>query len=329
MDNPLGNSIIQVALYEDMVVGARHSYPLWVRIAGKRFYSFCSADIAVHPDYRGTGISRKLIEMNIRDMKANGFKYAYYVSSNPIMIKRFEKEGSPRFPHPILNLVLIHDIDKQLEVMPMDHAWIQKYGYKGAKMLSKARGLMRGPIPEYFNIAIHRNRKFDSGFISFFDTIHDHYGYMVERSLDYVKWRFCDPRAGSYLIHVAESNGVVSGYCVTRVNRFREDYPIGVIVELLALPGSPDAVHSLIRDALSFFNGEGVNIVTTQVVQNHPYDALFRDHGFVDSRTQTYLYSWPLHIMEDFKKVYDLPPERTYYSYSDIDSLPTDLPIQR
>jgi len=329
LENPLGNSVVQVALCEDKVVGARHSYPIWIRIAGKRFYGFCSGDIVVHPDYRGMGISTNLVEMNMKGMKDRGFMYAYYVSSNPIMIKRFEKQGRPRFPHPILNLVLIYDIDMQLEAMPMDNAWIQKYGYKGAKMLSKARELVRGPISEATNVGVYQINEFDSRFNGFFQNIHDYYGYIVERSIEYMNWRFCDSRAGSFVIHVAESNDGVLGYCVTRVNRYREDYPIGVIVELLALHGSHDVVHSLIRDALSFFDGECVNIVTTQVVQGHPYEALFKDHGFVDSRTQMYLYSHPYHIMDDFKKIYEMRPDQTYYSYGDIDSLPSELPVQR
>ena len=65
------------------------------------------------------------------------------------------------------------------------------------------------------------------------------------------------------------------GYSVLKINRLREDYPIGYIVDLLALPDRLEVARVLISDAVRYFDERNINIVNCLTVKGHPYTSLF------------------------------------------------------
>ena len=99
-----------MAVAEDTVIGVNHLLPRRIKLFDEVFNGIYAADVAVHPDFRGEGVSTVLREANIDAALEKGFKYVYYVTSNPHLIRSFERIR-PRFPHQICNLVKIGDVD--------------------------------------------------------------------------------------------------------------------------------------------------------------------------------------------------------------------------
>ena len=76
-----------------------------------------------------------------------------------------------------------------------------------------------------------------------------------------MNWRFCDSRGGNYVVKMAEENGSILGYIILRINKIREDYPIGYIVDLLTLPERLDVVSDLISNSVNYFDVNDVNAI--------------------------------------------------------------------
>ncbi len=55
--------------------------------------------------------------------------------------------------------------------------------------------------------------------------------------MEYLNWRYSDRRGGDYILKEAIEGERALGYVVLRVNGYQEKYPVGYIVDLLALPG--------------------------------------------------------------------------------------------
>jgi len=315
-----------VACAGDVVVGVNHVIPHRIKIFDEIVHGIYAADVVVHPEFRGKGVSTDLRKINIENALKKGFKYSYYVTSSPFLIESFEKIR-PRFPHQIRNLVKIRDIDSQLEAMPVDRPLVMKWGYVGAALLNNLRNaLSRIRMRLNPDIRVRRIFRFDNTFEGFSRAIMSQYDYIIERSVEFLNWRYCDPRAGDFVVNVAEEGEDVVGIVVLRINRFRTEYPIGLIVDLLALDERTDVLYRLVSDALEFFRQNSVNIVNCQVVANHPSEKALSVQGFVDSRIPLQMFCNPFDMMEQFSKIKDTIPSRVHYSYGDIDSLPVDMP---
>lgn len=141
-----------------------------------------------------------------------------------------------------------------------------------------------------------------------------------------MNWRYFDPRAGDYRVMYALEGEKLIGYSVLRVNRFVAGYPIGYVVDLLALPGRLDVVDSLLADAEQYFSMEDVNIVLSALFSNHPYKPVFNKHGFLDSRVNlTLFYNYNDEKRRDEILAKTEEAKRVHFMYGDIDSLPVNM----
>ncbi len=326
LDNPSGKGSILVATSNDSVIGVNHFLPRRIKVFNKTIKGVYPADTVVHPDFRGMGVSTALRKTNIEDAKKKGFRYSYTVTSNPILIKSFEKIR-PRFPHKISNLVRIIDINKQLKAMPVKRPVITKWGYLTVNMLNSIQNKF-----ESYNSSVNGNLKtinlhsFDHRFQSFLNELMTEHQYIVERSINYLNWRYCDPRSGEFIVKTAEENNKIVGFITFTINKIRKEYPIGVILDLLALDNRIDVLHRLVSEALTFYEKSHVNIITSQVISNHPVAKALKTHSFLDSRINLHMFCNPFDFNE-FSELKNIKPRKLYHSYGDIDSLPTNIPI--
>jgi hypothetical protein len=96
---------------------------------------------------------------------------------------------------------------------------------------------------------------------------------------DYPNWRSSDPAAGRFTLRAAEQEGKLLGYLVFKISEGQ-----GHVADLLALPGRPDVVRSLIEDALRLFREADLEQATCWMISRHPYNAVLQRYGFIDSR---------------------------------------------
>ena len=96
------------------------------------------------------------------------------------------------------------------------------------------------------------------------------------RSVEYLNWRFCDPRAGEFKIRAAEEDSGLVGYAVVHAVGSR-----GHIVDLLVLPGRLDVVRTLVSDAVRELSHAGTAAVECWMLREHPYARALSQAGLV------------------------------------------------
>jgi len=290
------------------------------------------ADLVVHPEYRQLGIYRKMWEYAAKKANEIGLNFSYWVSGNPIIIST--SKDYPGFPYPILNLVRIKDIDKQLKAMPMNNAWLYKIGFYTSKLTNPFRNILKKHGADWQSLPVYEVNSFTDVLEEFWTKVSKHYNFIIARNREYLNWRYCDPRAGGFVIRQVEIEGQILGFSVLKINKLRKDYPVGFIVDVITSPNRLDVANRLIADAVDYFDNQNINIINCLVIKDHPIEMIYRRHGFLDSKMKFYLYfgspdTEREKLEIELNKIKTDSKDRLYFSYGDIDSLPSRLPIRR
>lgn len=312
---------IALAVSNDDVIGCYHNLLQKTKIIDGTFLSGVGVDAVVHPDYRKIGVYDRMSELIYDLCRKSCIEYRYTVSVNPILLKRNLRMGYPRFPHDVMIFVRIHDVNKHLQMIPLKNAWLKKSGFLLIKKLHQFKKTLADSSPIHKNFHISRIRSFSHEIDLLWDDVKNHYNFIVERTHDYLNWRYCDPRGGKYIVKQAEEDGRILGYIVTRVNRFIEGYPVGYIVDLLTLPGRLDVSEALLAEAVNHFDEEKINVVTGLVIRNHPNEKIFKKHGFVNSREKINIFFKKYRTIEEINKLKSNLAENIHFTCGDFDHI--------
>jgi len=306
------------------LVGCLHLIP--VEFKGVFGVDRCAirVDYAVHPDYRGQGISKTLSKKVNRVLFEAGYRFSYSMTSNPRILSRLIKDNLC-FNGRILNYVRVLDVDRQLDAMPMDKGWMMKTGYKVLKGLNRVRNSLR-PRMSLGDVSVVEDDWFGVETEALWERVSPHYGFMLKRDPGYLSWRYCDPRIGGFQIRKAYEGDEVLGYCVFRANRFREEYPVGYVLDLVAVPGRVDVACSLIGEAVRYFDDAGVNVVNVMVMEGAWFIDALRLHGFINSRVRLNVYLDPFGEADRVRELISVEPKRVLVSWGDHDAMPVQAP---
>jgi len=314
-------NIISVCESDGKIIGCAHMIPKRMKIGERVFISSIGADVAVHPDFRRMNIFKKMNELRIELGKKKGNKILLFISDNPIL-KKFYKKIYHCFPNTIMDLVKIDDIDRHLQVMHYENVLLKKYSFHMFKLFNKfrARDALSVSSSSDNAFSILKICRFDDGINLFLDEINNHYTFIVERNKDYLNWRYCDPRGGDYIIKMAKNYRKILGYIVLRINKYMKDYKVGYIVDLITLQDRLDVANSLVADAVNYFSDRNINIIHCLVVKNHPYERIYKRHGFVYSRYNLNIFFSPHKtIYENLGKLKKSSAHRVHFVYGDYD----------
>jgi GNAT superfamily N-acetyltransferase len=318
LDNPYGKKIINVALINEKFVGVDHSIPLRVKLGSQIQSINYTSDLAVHPEFRRKGIAKMLInesDVKRRELDAESL---FFVTRRPYTIKNYSK----LFPFPVLNLVKIKNINKQLRAVPVKYPNLMKIGFHSSKIVNHISNFFQGNLsknPENFDVIFAP--QFDEKINTFFEKASSQYKFIVERKRNYLNWRYFDKRAGDFIVEIVEDDTGVLGYCVLRINRYLNNYSIGFLLDLLTLKNRVDVAEQLIHEAINYFGKNDVNIINCLMVKGHPYERILNRHGFLDSRVKFNLVT-NFEFLKKGEELRNCLPEEIYFSYGDIDSLP-------
>jgi hypothetical protein len=298
LDNPLQKIAICVAEKGEEIVGCAHNVQQRVKIGGGLHLLPFGADAAVHPEYRKRGLHTRMGELKTEMGRRQGALPHYSVSANPVLIGRNLRRSRPRIAQPVSIFVKIKDVNRHIRMIPPEDSLLKKYGYLTLEKLNRLKNYARPEGRSSRDIEIRTIKSFDERIDTFWQEVSRSYDFIVERDRSRLNWRYCDHRAGPYLVRQAEEGGRVLGYSVLRVNRSREEYAVGFIVDLLTLEGAPDAAHALLGDAVDYFDRNEVNVVTGLIPKNSPDVKALRRHGFLDSRERINLFSWAMEVSQ-------------------------------
>ena len=321
--NPLNkhNTNVVATSRNGELVGCNHGTTLAVIINGQRLLGQIAGGLAVHKDHRRKGIYKKILSVKREIHCRNSIDMTYQFTTNPIVIESSLKRDRPVFPCQILRMIKIFDIDLHVK-KNKNIAWWIMYGYKTLFEIEKH--LSSGQTHKDQNgedYLIKEIKKFDPRINVFWEEIRDHYDFIIERTMDYLNWRYCDKKGGSYVVIQAEDRDHIVGYTVLRVNKIRTGYSSGVIVDLLSLPGRDDVTCELVNFALDFFDRNEVNIIHAWTLVDHLNEKMYYENGFFRRKEAFHvsLNSMSQPSIEQITAIKNVQANRLHLQYGDSD----------
>jgi hypothetical protein len=199
---------------------------------------------------------------------------------------------------------------------------IYRIGIPILKQYNKIKNALKYDLGKHYsNIKMERIDVFDESIDDFWNNIKDEYHFIVEKKKEYLNWRYCDPRGGSYKIWIAKEDLNILGFLVLKINSINKEYKRGYLVEILCVNDRMDVVDLLVGFSVRYFEEKGVNIVHAQIIKGHPYEKILNKHGFLDSRRNPLLDMKIITMNDDVKKFIETKPERIHYTYGESDSI--------
>lgn len=246
ISNPSGNSIIEIAESKERIVGHCAVIPTVVIVSGHRVAAAQSVWLAVHSDYRDLETFKTLcnrIYKRLEDMQIT-FIYAFLR-------------------------------EKILHLQKRILGWV-----KGNHIttLERLPGIVPSEIDKTFDIV--EITVFDKRFQGLLNTINSSGWTMVERSIEYLNWRYIENPAANYRIYCTLNNiNLPVAYVVVKTH-FKESKQ-GHIIDFVADTSiDPEVSHSLLSFALNTLTHEGVERITCWMRNDNRYFKYFYDLDF-------------------------------------------------
>ena len=314
-----------VAIHEGEVIGVTHGMYFYNKVGEALCLCHKGVDVAVDDNFRGMGIYTKITDLKHTVNKKLGDNFTYSLTANPIIINRTRVEENFIFPRPIKYLIKIGDVEKHFKnAVDEKDPWKKmflKMGVYGLKTLNKLTNSW-AKASQLKDVTFKEVTKFDDRINIFYEKVKPHYYFIVEKTAEYLNWRYCDKRGGNFKTWIAEEAGEIVGFMVLRVNRINPDYPLGYVIDLLALDGRLDIVESFVSFAVGWFDGLSVNVVHTQLIGNHVYEGILGKYGFLDSRVKPHLTYRPWNISaKDLELFRGASPSELHYPYGEGDAI--------
>jgi len=224
--------------------------------------------VATDAAFRGRGVYRLLAELG--DSQPQHF--AWHLTQVASLIGMTERRGV----FPLTNPFEVHvavlgapELERPLHPRVLAKAAI----YWGVSLYGTARRLRRAEVA---TCSARRVSKFDARVTGLADRAAAEFYFFPLRDEEFLNWRYCDPRAGTFTVAVAEDGDALLGYVVLRTDGHRAH-----VVDLLVDPSRSDALHLLVDTALEEAQAAGCDSVECWMFHHHPYRAAIEEAGFV------------------------------------------------
>ena len=144
-----------------------------------------------------------------------------------------------------------------------------------------ARAARSSPQPD---VVVRELSRFDDRFPAFLERATAPFELIRERTLDYLNWRYCDPRGGQYTVLIAEDGDEVLGYLALSAVP-----PMTAIADILTEPERPDVVRALVDEAVTLSRAQHAAGVRCWMAPNHAYLSSLKANGFIERPQETVL----------------------------------------
>jgi plasmid maintenance system antidote protein VapI len=154
----------------------------------------------------------------------------------------------------------------------------------------------------------------------FWDKLKIHYDLIVERNKEYLNHRYCDKRAGYYIVKAIYRKNEMLGYCVVAIRDDKKEIH-AQIIDFITLPDEHEAANTLLLETLEYLKKHNINSVDLWVVKNSMFYKLFKKNDFIQIK------SLGPHIflqeetqeMKEWDLLQRLNPDRTHFVMGDTD----------
>jgi GNAT superfamily N-acetyltransferase len=194
-------SPIALADREGLLGGAYILWPAMLRVGGERVAGAQSMDTMTHPDFRGQGVFTNLADACFRQAAEAGIDLLYGFP-NPLSYPGFVRK---------LGWTHIGDVTHWVRVLtPSKHPKVRRYATPlGGGILDAATGLLPAGSARGFEIG--HTKPDATAMVPLLDALKDQAGACrVDRSADWLSWRYAAESCNDYRWVSAYRNGALS-----------------------------------------------------------------------------------------------------------------------
>jgi hypothetical protein len=117
---------------------------------------------------------------------------------------------------------------------------------------------------------------FDARFDVLWEAAKEQVRVGIVRNSQYLSWRFAQRPETAHMTYVYQENGAIGGYVVLR-NQAEGANAVGLVMDLLVLPGRQDVVEALFAQAFRHFIREQAGQVRFGTMEQGPYTEVIRN----------------------------------------------------
>jgi hypothetical protein len=144
--------------------------------------------------------------------------------------------------------------------------------------------------------------------------------YSLEKSSEYLNWRYCRDFAGEYIKFIARIDGKTAGYAVVSINI---ESPMNIVFTVAdCCYDSIETGYALLENISNLFDDSNSNVLRMLIPKGHPLERISAEYGMWNTRIHYYMnYIRKGDYTEDELKLQDCRPDQIMFASGDIDSV--------
>jgi GNAT superfamily N-acetyltransferase len=237
-------------------------------------------DTATHPHYQRLGLMQKLRSFRIAEVHGRcDFEIGTW-TNHPAMAALHEHDG--RLDLGGGSEVLIAPVTARAALSALKvRLRVPGKLVRSSAAFARWAGARRAAARVDHAFVIRDIARFDDRANEFGAQASKQFSLILERTSEYLNWRYCDQRGGSFAVKIAEEEGQILGYAVLRINGGRAH-----LADILVLPGREDVVRALANAIIHEARNRGLDRLEFLAPKTHPFRRALADSGFVGRRAR-------------------------------------------
>ncbi len=283
-ENPHGHARAWIAVDDETnaIVGMAAAFPRLFYIGDSQETGWVLGDFCIHDKYRSLGPALQLQRACLEDVEAGAtfFCYDFPTSTMMAVYKRLSIHPFSR----MLRLAKPLRTDRQIRRIVRPALLARAISTAGNLVLafSDRRGKDCGDIA----LSLHEGACGED-FSLLAKTTGSRYGMCIQRSAEYLNWRYLENPLYRFELMTARRNGALVGYAFyTQVGQD------GTLVDLFGV-NDPTVITALADRVVAILRQRGVVTVSAPILESHPWVPWLRRLGFRPRETSPVIFYAP------------------------------------
>jgi hypothetical protein len=270
-NNPHGRARAWIAhdADDDTIIGISAAFPRRIYVDGKDRLSWVLGDFCINNAYRTLGPALSLQRASLADADSAEVAFCYDFPSKAMtaVYKRLQVTSFGR----MIRLAKPLRSDRKMKELTKSPTFSRALSFGGNLLLRLSQQRNRADCD--LQLSLH-DRDCGDEFSDLARSIGSRYGVCIQRSAEYLNWRYVNSPLYRYELITVRRAGALLGYAV-----FLQEGEDAMLVDLFG--AAEDAVLSaLVVHGVALMMTRGVQTLSAGVVESHPWRGLLEHHGF-------------------------------------------------
>jgi hypothetical protein len=311
--NPFSPPIIALARYQGKVIGQEALFFVPMKSGENRFLGAQSVDTMTDSQFRGKGVFSRLARLTLEEGKKRSVPL-FYGFPNRNSYSAYVKK---------LGWLEVTRVQRFIKVMDISSAL--KARVQSPFLCSLLGGMAQPLVKLYFwgkkikveDFFLEKVKRFGMPYDAFWRGVRSRFPLMVDRTSQYMNWRYLDHPSGEYQAYFLKKRGSdeILGVAVLRLVQLQ--YPLGSIGEFFVKDWNGETAQVFLTLILNLLVSQGAAIVASWILSHSPFVSVLKKLGFrLRSQHQALIAISPDGSLEEG---YLSNPENWYITSGDYD----------